>query len=120
MTKSIDQIIDDINNYLAAWDIKAALELALSIYEKNKESIIVLNILWNIYLNKWEYQEAVKYLEEANKHSNENDWHVLFNLWVAYSRIDKQKSLEYLNKALSILPNEENIIKFKDSLWEQV
>lgn len=111
-TKLIDNDIDKINKDILSWKIDKAEKEALLLYKDNDKNFLLLNMLWNIYHNKWNSKESIKYLEEANKLSNWKDGYVLFNLWVSYSNIDKQKAKKYLEEAKKILPDDKNIDNF--------
>lgn len=103
--------IDSINNQIEDWKTDEALKTTLDLYESDKENVAVLNTLWNIYLNKRDPENAIKYLKEANKISDWKDWHVLFNLWVAYTSINQETAIKYLEEAKKILPDDKNLAK---------
>lgn len=116
MSSNLNQKINDINQMIMSWDLLKAEEEALLLYSDNKELIILLNLLWNIYNWKLEPLKAVEYLEKANELSKWSDWHILFNLWVSYSNIDKNKASEYLQAAKKILPDDSNLDNFINNL----
>lgn len=113
---NIDDDIEKLNNLIKDWKFDDAEKKALALYQDNKESIPLLNILWNIYNWKLEPLKAIDYLEKANKLTNGKDWYILFNIGVSYSTLDKEKAKKYLNDAKVILPNDENLTNFITNL----
>lgn len=102
-------IIGDLNNQ----EVK---EKALELYHINKENIELLSLIWNIYNNEWNFKEWANFFHKANELALWKNGHILFNLWVSYQSIDRDKALEYLKKAKEILWDDENLNNFIDNL----
>ena len=89
------------NNYVdVVYDLEQARKYATAdrISEINDLILIYAEYLWNIYYNKGNYPEAIKYYKKAL--AIYEDPITLYNIWFAYYYIDNyDTALVYLNKA---------------------
>lgn len=109
----------DIYKILHSWDIDKSLKLFLEYYniqenKLKKEDFLNCTLgLWEIYMNKKEFNKAKKYYIEWFQLSNWKDFNILFNLGVLFYNLwENDRSLLFFNKAKEINSNDKKIDEF--------